>query len=189
MMIIFFFNVNNDLRGKPIICKGSGSQHFRLLFSSKRLLQNVEHVGVFHVDGTYKITIQDFPLVVFGVTDLKGVFHPICFMITSHETEEDFYYMYHGLHIQCEIMELEWRPSFIMQDAQQSSYNAIKRLFPDVEVLMCYYHVTENIRKKCKQYIDNREDVYEELKAAVQEMHMSSNEEEYQKLKKDFKDT
>ena len=34
---------------------------------------------------------------------------------------------------------------------------------------MCYYHVTENIRKKCKQYIDNREDVYEELKAAVQE--------------------
>ena len=76
-----------------------------------------------------------------------------------------------------------------MQDAQQSSYNAIKRLFPDVEVLMCYYHVTENIRKKCKQYIDNREDVYEELKAAVQEMHMSSNEEEYQKLKKDFKDT
>ena len=62
-------------------------------------------------------------------------------------------------------------------------------MFPDVEVLMCYYHVTENIRKKCKQYIDNREDVYEELKAAVQEMHMSSNEEEYQKLKKDFKDT
>ncbi len=65
----FFFNVNNDLRGKPIICKGSDSQHFRLLFSSKRLLQNVEHVGVFHVDGTYKITIQDFPLVVFGVTE------------------------------------------------------------------------------------------------------------------------
>jgi len=46
-------------------------------------------------------------------------------MITSHETEEDFYYMYHGLHIQCEMMELEWCPSFLMQDAQQSSYNAI----------------------------------------------------------------
>jgi hypothetical protein len=76
---------------------------------------------------TYKNTIQGFPLVVFGVTDLKGVFHPKCSMITSHETEEDFYYMYHGLHIQCEMMELEWCLSFLMQDTQQSSYNAIKR--------------------------------------------------------------
>ena len=34
-----------------------------------------------------------------------------------------------------------------------------------LKVLMCYYHVTENIRKKCKPYISNREDVYDELKA------------------------
>jgi len=103
----FFFNVNNDTKGNPIIGKGSDDQHFRVAFSSKRLLKNVVHKGVFHIDGTYKITIQGFPLVIFGVTDLKGVFHPICFMITSHETEADFYYMYHGLHIQCEIMELK----------------------------------------------------------------------------------
>ena len=94
-----------------------------------------------------------------------------------------------GTPAQCEIMELQWQPSYVMQDAQQSSYNAIKRLFPDIEVLMCYYHVTENIRKKCKPYISNREDVYDELKAAVHEMHMSSSEEEYEQLKKEFKDT
>jgi hypothetical protein len=86
-------------------------------------------------------------------------------------------------------MELQWQPSYVMQDAQQSTYNAIKRLFPDIEVLMCYYHVTENIRKKCKPYISNREDVYDELKAAVHEMYMSSSEEEYEQLKKEFKDT
>ena len=33
-----------------------------------------------------------FPLLVFGITDFDRQFFPIAFMVTSHETEEDFKY-------------------------------------------------------------------------------------------------
>jgi hypothetical protein len=54
-------------------------------------MSNIEKSGVHHIDGTYKITTYGFPLVIYGVTDICGIFHPIAFMITSHETESDFY--------------------------------------------------------------------------------------------------
>jgi hypothetical protein len=57
-----------------------------------------QYHGVFHIDGTYKMTVQGYPLIVFGV------FHPICFMLTSHETEIDFTTFYNGLYQQCDLM-------------------------------------------------------------------------------------
>ena len=148
-----------------------------------------QYHGVFHIDGTYKMTVQGYPLIVFGVTDIQGVFHPICFMLTSHETEIDFTTFYNGLYRQCDLMGIEFEPEFVMQDAQESSYNAVKKLFPNVQVLMCYYHVCENIRKKAYPLLSNRDDVYDELKAAVQEMHLSSTEEEFEALKLEFNES
>ena len=54
---------------------------------------------------------------------------------------------------------------------------------------MCYYHVCENIRKKAYPLLSNKDDVYDELKAAVQEMHLSSTEEEFEALKLEFNES
>ena len=39
-------------------------------------MQNYE-LGLFYIDSTYKITIQGFPLELFGGNDMYGQFHPI----------------------------------------------------------------------------------------------------------------
>ena len=55
---------------------------------------NQGHCGIFYIDGTYKITRNKFPLVVFGRTDISRQLFPIVFMLTSHEDETDFTYFY-----------------------------------------------------------------------------------------------
>ena len=73
---------------------GSDESHFHLGFTSLKLLKNCEKVtkdnGIFHLDATYKIIKNSFPLIVLGVTDIKRQFFPICFMFSSHETEIDY---------------------------------------------------------------------------------------------------
>ena len=67
---------------------------------------------------------------VYGVVDIQGVFHLICLMLTSHETESDFLHLYNGLLKQAEIMDLDWEPDFSMQDACRASLNAIAKVQP-----------------------------------------------------------
>lgn len=42
-------------------------------------IMNGSREGVFHIDGTYKLVRNGFPVVVFGVSDIQGSFHPIAF--------------------------------------------------------------------------------------------------------------
>ena len=53
--------------------------------------------GVFHIDGTYKLIRNGFPLIVFGVSDIQGSFPPIAFCVTSNEEVDDFTEFYKGI--------------------------------------------------------------------------------------------
>lgn len=67
-----------------------------------------------------------YPLIVFSVTDIQGVFHAICFMLTSH----DYYFFFNGSCRKRDLMGLEFEPVLIMQ----SCYNVVKKLFPNEQV-------------------------------------------------------
>jgi hypothetical protein len=108
-------------------------------------MNDIEYDGVHHIDGTYRITTNGFPLIVYGISDQTGQFHPICFMLTSHETESDFSSFYKGLVDLSLELNLTYDPDYIMQDACPASRNAILRYFPEVTVLMCYFHVKKNV--------------------------------------------
>ena len=63
--------------------------------SSKHWLNNCgasnqTYGGLFHIDGTYKITFENYVLVVFGRTDIVRKFHPIALMLTSHVQTVDY---------------------------------------------------------------------------------------------------
>ena len=49
-----------------------------------QLLQQVEQInnnnGLFHLDATYEIVRYNYPLIVFGFSDLSDAFHPLFFM-------------------------------------------------------------------------------------------------------------
>ena len=66
-----------------LLCNSDGSNQNFLTFTG--------------IDATYKIFREKFNLVAYGRTDLKRAYHPIAFMITSHEFTEDYKYFYRSL--------------------------------------------------------------------------------------------
>ena len=86
----YFLNIKQSGEGKTLLNNGSSTNHLRIMMTSKNLMKNCEKEGVIHIDGTYKLIRNGFPLLVIGVTDIQGTFHPIAFCITSNEDESDF---------------------------------------------------------------------------------------------------
>ena len=52
---------------------------------SLNLIQRIEQLGKLHLDGTYRIIICAFPVIVLGLSDINRKFYPVAYMITSHE--------------------------------------------------------------------------------------------------------
>ena len=94
----FIYNSDETPDNKPFVfgCDygvGTDDDHFHCGFTSIKLLQQMEEItennGIFHFDCTYKIIKYNYPVMVFGFSDLAHKFLPIAFMTTSHETELD----------------------------------------------------------------------------------------------------
>ena len=118
--------------------------------TSKKLFNKIfEDPGspsMYHLDATYKITKNGFPLVILGRSDVNRVFHPICFMLTSHETESDFFYLFDEVKKLAKHFGHEFKPNFIVTDACKASLNAIKQCFnEDTKHLMCWFHLKYNV--------------------------------------------
>lgn len=146
----FFFNLNFNDSNELILGDGK-SEPLHIMITSKSLINYLKERGVGHIDATYKIMTTGYSLVIYGVTDIRGHLHPVAFMITSKEQEEDFTYFYSGLQDLCQNMNLDYKPRFIMQDHCYASLNAAKNVYPSATVLMCYFHVKLNIRKNLKR--------------------------------------
>ena len=157
--------------------------------TSKRLMKNLGEVGVFHIDGTYKLMKNGFPTVVFGITDLSRRFHPICFYITSHEETSDFENFYMGLKDLAFLLKIDFNPEFILQDASSSSYNEAKKIYPTVTILMCYFHVMKNMKSyQIHLPIDKRDDMIEHVTIIHKSMDKREFESEIDKFKIKYED-
>jgi hypothetical protein len=185
---LFYFNVNLDKDGLPEIGTGKPDNHLAISMSSKKLLNNLQHKGCFHIDCTYKVIKNGFPVLVFGITDRQGHFHPIAFHITSHEEEGDFSNFYNGLIKIAKDLDIAFEPEFIMQDAWTASYNAAIKCFPKATDLMCYYHVMDNIKKHLNMLNDKSDDLKDEVMELMRYIHMSPNEKEFNNRKKTFEE-
>ena len=132
---------------------GSDENHCFMFFTSKQLLEGLLRIKdgsptLFHLDCTYKVNNNRFPLIAFGQSDLSGQFHLICLAITSHETEKDFRKFYEALIKLCNLCGIMFEPTFIVQDACVASYNA-RTVFShnNLQIIMCYFHVIKNVKE------------------------------------------
>ncbi|CAF1082135.1 unnamed protein product, partial [Brachionus calyciflorus] len=71
----------------------SEQNHCFMFFTSKKLLNNILNIrdgfpDIYHIDCTYKINNNRFPLIAFDKSDVSGQFHLISLAITSHEQED-----------------------------------------------------------------------------------------------------
>lgn len=185
----FFFNVKFDEDGIVKLNNGSEESHINIMITSKKLLRNLEseNEGPFHIDATYKLIKNKFPVVVFAKTDFHHQIHPIAFVITSHEQTKDYVEIYKGLISVSDQLNIEFNPEYIIQDAWDASYNAAKELFPECKVLMCWYHVRSNCYKHRDLIpIEHRKD----LGLAIRAIHFSKDkyeaQEKYVELRENF---
>ena len=167
---------------KPIIGSGSNDNHLHILMTSLMLIRtldttNQSHISIFHIDGTYKITRNKFPLVIFGRTDINRHFHPIIFFLTSHEDTSDFTYFYEELKNLIKRLSVDFNITipftftFLMQDACLASYYAVKSVFPSVYVLVCWYHLKTRIEIHVKDL--NNKDLQADILKDVNLLHYS----------------
>ena len=136
-----------------VIGNGADDNHLHIHITSKKLLSNASEEGIHHIDGTYRITSYGYPLINYGVSDKCGQFHPATFVLTSHETIEDFKIFYEALIDICRMLRIKYKPVYIMQDACPASKEAILLFFPNVIILMCYFHVLYNVGPNLKNLI------------------------------------
>jgi len=177
----FFFSVPTKLG------KGTKSDPVHIMMTSKVLMENCQNIdkGVFEIDGTYRLTKNNYPWVVCGVVDKRGCFHPIAFMISNQETEDSFLKFFEGIAETADRMGIEFDPDFIMMDSCDASYGAAKAAFPHTTVLMCFFHVMENIKQNCRKLLD--EASYADLLNDIRYIHMRKSYKEFEEVCVQFK--
>jgi hypothetical protein len=130
---------------------GSSQNHLHLGMTSMTLLNQLhkfKNNGVYHIDATYKILKYAFPVIVFGFTDLNHIYHPLAYMFTSHEEEDDYLHFFQSFLDLTIKYDLPFDPKFMMIDASHAMANAIRASLPQSTILMCYFHLKYNIQKR-----------------------------------------
>lgn len=70
---------------------------FRFSLSTPALLEKCIGLKTICIDATYKLNWNGFPLIVLGTVDRQKRFHPLLYACASHETTEDYSFVFESL--------------------------------------------------------------------------------------------
>ncbi len=79
-------------------------------------------------------------------------------------------------------MNINFKPRFLISDASKATAAAIESCLPNTLLLMCYFHVKYNVRKRLKTFVGEKK--YESVMADISALHDCMTFEEYSKLLK-----
>lgn len=159
--------------------------HFRLVVTTKRLLDHCKDIKHLCVDATYGLTWHDYPFLVLGTVDKNKHFHPLCFALCSQETTSDFEFVFEALSISVQkYTEGELKPDILISDASNAIRNAFMSVFPLATLMiMCYAHVLRNITKNKDKYNkENKDEIFKDIEI----LHQSSTASTFQILSRLF---
>ena len=117
-----------------IVCflLGNGSEidPVRIFITSLNLLKNADTTkqnfqAIFHLDGTYRITLNKFPLSVLGRSDMNRKFFPIALALLSRETADDILAFLLALTIICRHFRINFVVKYGMINAAPEDAKAI----------------------------------------------------------------
>ncbi|CAF1156107.1 unnamed protein product, partial [Brachionus calyciflorus] len=96
-------------------------------------------------------------MLVFGRSNPNRKMYPIVFGLVSNEETFDFLHFFESIKSLCRFFNINFEVRFLMQDAQAACAAAAKQSFPNVIVLMCWFHLKQCVKKhldvkKCKQF-------------------------------------
>lgn len=128
---------------------------FRFVVSTKLLLNQAIGCEKLHVDATYKIIWQGFPVLVVGTTDMHRAFHPIGVAVCTNEQERDFEFIFASVKDKIRsIFDSNFDPEYVIADAAAQIRNAGKKVFGiDIKIIMCWFHMHKNVSDKVPTFL------------------------------------
>ncbi|CAF4368506.1 unnamed protein product [Rotaria sp. Silwood2] len=149
---------------------------FRFFVTTKRLLFNASISNKIHVDTTYKLIWQGFPCFIIGTTDMIRQFHPFGFAVCSNEKQNDFEFIFNclrggllNLNLQMNEQEL-----ILIADGAEAISNAFLKVFgTDHNVVMCWFHMRENVEKNL--YLVEDKALHGDIMNDIETLQLSTN--------------
>ena len=150
--------------------------------TSKKLLSTVETVSmwqlpvVLHMDGTFKLNENEFPVITLGISDGAQHMHIMSLSIISHRTEDMYLRVIQGFKdILCDLFpHVSFNPKYLMTDAERAERTALVSIFPEADPLMCYFHVIKASKDKLSG--NKHRDI---MLKDITSLHMSQTQEEF----------
>ncbi|RHZ32380.1 hypothetical protein DYB31_011804 [Aphanomyces astaci] len=111
---------------------------------------------VFHWDATYKINALAYPVLICGITDPSGNFHPVAFFLIGRESTDEYEWAMKQLMAVYEtVVGSCLQLHYVMADAALAPVGALKTLQPQLgikailkAILMCFYHCVACVNKR-----------------------------------------
>lgn len=124
--------------------------HFRFCLSTPALLEKFFCLKTICIDATYKLNWNGFPPVVLGTVDRRKKFYPLLYACMSHETTEDYSFVFESLKNAIEVFyEIEFQPTTLIADGAKAIRNAFDKAYETASLdIMCFAHVIRNMRKR-----------------------------------------
>ncbi len=132
---------------------------FFLYISSKTNIEKLKHGKHFNIEFTYKIVTLDFPLLVFGFTDINRIFHLVCLCLARFEDENTVELCIKTTVELCKDNGIELKIESLTSDYEKQFSNPFLKFNPNIILLKCWFHTSQLLKKK----LDSKLDMYKPI--------------------------
>ena len=125
-----------------------------ITISSKILLSTLLHQAnsslesYFSSDGTYKLLVNGYPVIVLGTVDGSHRYKPVSVTITSGEKDEYYVYVFNSIKSSCLLfLRFNFEPKYATPDSAGAIHNAMEEVFPGIKIAKRWAHLTRAFPK------------------------------------------
>lgn len=138
---------------------------FKFFVSTKQLLALATSASHVHVDGTYKLVWQGYPIIQIGNTDMHRSFHPFGLGVCTSEQSADYEFIFNAVTKGVkDVYGIDYHPNTLIRDGAHSIQNGFEAVFGDGAMgIMCWAHMRRKMVENMPKYIRNKKQRFELL--------------------------
>jgi hypothetical protein len=153
----FLFGYTTIDEGYPYVGCGDDDDPFIVGVTSLALLQNCakyaspDRSTMFHADATFKLSDLGYPVITCGFTDRARSYQVAAIFVVSRRTAREYSECFRSLsRLFRTLLGVTVSVNYVMGDAEDAQTNAYVDIgeFKNAHVLMCFFHVLYNVRKR-----------------------------------------
>lgn len=134
-----------------------------------------------HIDATYKLVWQGFPIFIVGTTDIAKHFHPFGIAVCTNEQTNDFKFIFNGISKGLELVnQQKFDPKVLISDGSIAIRNAFKDIYKCSQMVMCSCHMFRAVDKSIDAKVTNETDK-ESIKKDIRILQISASRDIFQK--------